>query len=604
MATIQSSLVFQDKMTSAINSVSNALESASISSKLAKENLDALERAQQEWKTTLDLAQNSNVKNQKNIDEVRKKYNEASKAVDKATLQYLKYEGQVIKNTTKLEQLRKKQEEFNQKLDDTERKSKGATEGLTIFGVAVGSIIGNLASRAFDTLKNSIGTAIQSASDLAEVQNVVDVAFKENASAINDWSRTALNQFGLNELSAKRYAGTMGAMLKSSGLAGDQVAVMSMKIAELTGDMASFYNLDPTEAFAKLRSGISGETEPLKQLGINMSVANLEAYALSQGLKTKYKDMSQAAQMTLRYQYLLQATADAQGDFARTSASFANQQKLANENWLRLTATIANMFIPAMTAGYQIANSLMNFFIDSIIPTLEIVVPILTGIATGIFAYNIPSLVILGKQWAIAGAKALWAGLKMAGAWLMALGPVGLVIAGVGALIGLMVVLVNKCKPVAEIFYKIANAIDGAFTAFKKWRNRGDEKMVAKIEADYQTRIQERADKVAGIGNTSNKSAGSGFGLNMSLDPDLMTSTSGGKALKTENQGEIKISEEDIKLLHDISTRDYMVNYQQMTPQVTLQGLTINELVDANQVVDMIVDGITQTADSKLQVVG
>ena len=176
------------------------------------------------------------------------------------------------------------------------------------------------------------------------------------------YCKTTLNKFGLNELSAKKFAGTMGAMLNSAGLAGDKVVQMSTGIAGLAGDMASFYNLNPEEAFMKLRAGISGETEPLKQLGINMSVANLEAFALSQGITKTFNKMSQAEQMTLRYNYLMKATADAQGDFSRTSDTFANQQKLLNENWLRLTSTIATYLLPALAKVFQVANALINFF--------------------------------------------------------------------------------------------------------------------------------------------------------------------------------------------------------------------------------------------------
>ncbi len=83
----------------------------------------------------------------------------------------------------------------------------------------------------------------------------------------------------------------MGAMLKSSQVADDMVQQMSTNITALAGDMASFYNLDSDTAFEKIRSGLSGETEPLKQLGINMSVANLEAYRMAQGIQIAYSDM-------------------------------------------------------------------------------------------------------------------------------------------------------------------------------------------------------------------------------------------------------------------------------------------------------------------------
>lgn len=201
--------------------------------------------------------------------------------------------------------------------------------------------------------------AVSFASDLNEVQNVVDVTFSSAAESVNEWASNTLDQFGINELSAKRYAGTMGAMLKSSGVSADAISDMSMSIAELSGDMASFYNLESDEAFSKLRSGISGETEPLKQLGINMSVANLEAYALSQGITKAYSDMSQGEQVMLRYNYLIQQTADAQGDFARTQDSYANQTKLLAENWNALAGTIASYVIPKLTEIVQEVNNMI-----------------------------------------------------------------------------------------------------------------------------------------------------------------------------------------------------------------------------------------------------
>ena len=169
--------------------------------------------------------------------------------------------------------------------------------------------------------------AIAAASDLQEVQNVVDATFGSNANKIDTWAKNAGTQFGLTETQAKKFSSTMGAMLKSSGVAGDKIVDVSTDLAGLAADMASFYNLDFDTAFQKIRSGISGETEPLKQLGINMSVANLEAYALTQGITKAFDKMSQSEQTALRYQYIMQATADAQGDFARTSDSFANSQR-------------------------------------------------------------------------------------------------------------------------------------------------------------------------------------------------------------------------------------------------------------------------------------
>ena len=196
--------------------------------------------------------------------------------------------------------------------------------------------------------------SVQLASDLEEVQNVVDVTFGNNASSVNTWARSAKNAFGMSELNAKKFSGTIGAMVKSMGLADENVKKMSMDLVALAGDMASFYNLDHETAFEKIRSGISGETEPLKQLGINMSVANLEAFALSEGITKAYEAMTEAERATLRYNYLMSATADAQGDFSRTSNNYANAVRTFSENINEIKTGLGDSLLdfvtPALTS--------------------------------------------------------------------------------------------------------------------------------------------------------------------------------------------------------------------------------------------------------------
>lgn len=225
---------------------------------------------------------------------------------------------------------------------------------------AVAGIASFTAKAAYEFGKMSISIA----SDLAEVQNVVDVTFGSMAKQINDFSSTALKQFGLSELSAKKYASTMGAMLKSSGLTGQKVTDMSVEMAKLTADMASFYNLDTDEAFNKIRAGISGETEPLKQLGINLNVANLEAYALTQGITKSYQEMTQAEQVLLRYNYLLKVSADSQGDFARNSGSWANQTKILKEQWKEFMGLIGKALIEILLPFVKMLNELLSILIN------------------------------------------------------------------------------------------------------------------------------------------------------------------------------------------------------------------------------------------------
>lgn len=226
------------------------------------------------------------------------------------------------------------------------------------------SFLGNTVANAVSKITSKVielGTeSINLASDLIEVQNVVDTTFAQNASQVDAWAKTTLNAYGITELQAKQWSGSMGAMLKSSNIAADDMLIMSTNLAGLAGDFASFYNLEHDNAWQKIRSGIAGESEPLKELGINMSVANLEAYALGQGIKKSFSNMTQAEQSLLRYNYLMKVSADAQGDFAKTSDTFANQQKLFTNNIKQLGASIATKALPALTSLYQKANDFIN----------------------------------------------------------------------------------------------------------------------------------------------------------------------------------------------------------------------------------------------------
>lgn len=191
--------------------------------------------------------------------------------------------------------------------------------------------------------------AIDLASDLEEVQNVVDVTFgSQGAKKIETWAKNAGTQFGLTETQAKKFSSTLGAMFKSSGLSGDEITDMSTDLAGLAADMASFYNLDFEEAFGKIRSGMAGMSMPLKELGIDMSVDALNAFAMEKGLSKTFSQMSSGEQTMLRYQYLMKVTADAQGDFSRTSDGFANATRKLETNITSLKANLGKFLLPVV----------------------------------------------------------------------------------------------------------------------------------------------------------------------------------------------------------------------------------------------------------------
>lgn len=301
-------------------------------------------------------------------------------------------------DTASIQEAREELARASAALDQLEDHTNKSTDAFSRLAKAIGLVM--IARKALDTIK----TGIDYASDLAEVQNVVDVTFGSATEAINSWSKECLAAYGMNEVSAKRYAGTLGAMLKSSGLAGDAIVDMSKDMVGLAGDMASFYNLDLETAFEKIRSGISGETEPLKQLGINMSVANLEAYALSQGITTAYNEMSQAEQVMLRYNYLMSTTADAQGDFARTQDSYANQTRLLSESWLEFTGIMAEQLLPVLTTIVSWLNNIVAFLTEN----ADIVSAVLVGLATTVGILAVAWVVHAAAQWlAVAANQAL-----------------------------------------------------------------------------------------------------------------------------------------------------------------------------------------------------
>lgn len=223
-------------------------------------------------------------------------------------------------------------------------------------GFSIGDMMSDFFQQGFQYMKQFVKESITAASDLQEVQNVVDVTFGEGAHQIEVWAKTARTQYGLTELQAKRYTSTMGAMLKSMGMTEDVALDMSTNLAGLAADMASFYNIDFDDAFGKIRSGIAGETEPLKQLGINLSVANLEAFALANGIDKSYESMTESEKAMLRYNYIMSVTADAQGDFARTSDSYANSLRTFETNIESLKATLGEQLLPVLNEGLEILN--------------------------------------------------------------------------------------------------------------------------------------------------------------------------------------------------------------------------------------------------------
>lgn len=238
--------------------------------------------------------------------------------------------------------------------------TSGINKGMTSIKSIVGKVGGVMAA-AFSVraLINFGKEAINLASDLQEVQNVVDTAFGDMSYKIERFSKKAIENFGISELTAKRTASTYMAMAKGMGVAEDVASDMAITMTGLTADIASFYNMSQERADVILKSVYTGETETLKQLGIVMTEVNLQNFAMSQGITKNISKMTQQEKTMLRYQFVLQQTALAQGDFAKTSNSWANQTRILAERWKEMQRVFGQAFVAIGTLILPAVNTLI-----------------------------------------------------------------------------------------------------------------------------------------------------------------------------------------------------------------------------------------------------
>lgn len=203
-------------------------------------------------------------------------------------------------------------------------------------------------------------SAVQLGSDLTEVQNVVDVTFPRMSKQVDDFAKNAAQSFGLSETMAKKFTGTFGAMAKAFGFSESAAYDMSTTLTGLAGDVASFYNLSQDEAYTKLKSVFTGETETLKDLGIVMTQNALDSYAMANGYGKVTAKMSEAEKVALRYKFVQDQLALATGDFTRTSDQWANQVRLLQLNFDSLKATIGQGLINVLTPVIQVINTIIG----------------------------------------------------------------------------------------------------------------------------------------------------------------------------------------------------------------------------------------------------
>lgn len=238
----------------------------------------------------------------------------------------------------------------------------------------------------------AMGAGIKLASDMNETVSKTGVVFKNGTQEVLNWSDKTLKSIGLAKGTALDMASVYGDMGTAMGLSGTEAQKMAMNLVNLTGDMASFKNMRPDEIHIALTGAYTGETEALKRLGIVMTVANLEQFALSTGIKKTYKEMTQAEKIQLRYNYIMKASKNSVGDFERTQASASNQMRIFSEGLKESGARMGTIILPVFTAAVNLLNRLLDKF-SLLSPQMQKVSIIMALLAAGVG----PLLIVFGS---------------------------------------------------------------------------------------------------------------------------------------------------------------------------------------------------------------
>lgn len=245
-------------------------------------------------------------------------------------------------------------------------------EGMNAGGDAVEGLIGKVGKLgsaiatafAVGQLSEFVMECTEIGSDLAEVSNVVDTVFTSLNDKVVQFSRNATAQYGMSETMAMEYVGTLGSMARAFDFTEQEAYDMATTLTGLTADVSSFYNLDHEEAYTKLKSVFTGETESLKDLGVVMTQTALDQYALAHGFGKTTSQMTEQEKTALRYQFVLDKLKFAQGDFAKTSGEWANQMRIFSLQWETLKGTLGRGFIAILSPVLLMLNKIIARIID------------------------------------------------------------------------------------------------------------------------------------------------------------------------------------------------------------------------------------------------
>jgi len=336
--------------------------------------------------------------------------------------------------------------------DNSEKKVSKFGDQLQSAG-AKASDMGNKLTLGVTLPLVGLGTvAVDAASDLEESMSKVGVVFGDTADEVIAFSETSAESLGIAKGEALEAAGTFGNLLTAMGLTTPEARDMSLAMVELAADMASFNNVSPEETLLALRSGLSGEAEPLKRFGVALRAAEVDARAMSMGLADANGELSEGAKIQARYAIIMEQTATAQGDFARTSDGLANSQRIAAAEFKDMLAVLGQELLPIAKEAVGVVTDLLGAFSDLPAPVKGIIVQLgMLAAAAG------PALKAIGGLTSGIG--------KLANRGVASTAKLGLLAAGIA-------VLAVKTKEFGDTLVEVEKAQKGATNAADNLDNK------------------------------------------------------------------------------------------------------------------------------------
>lgn len=331
-------------------------------------------------------------------DDVVEKEGATSKAAQELAKKMFQAQGDIKKTTEKLEYYAKAEQEVTDKTAAMAKKLEESGKKIEKVGDKIGGV-GDKLTLGVTMPIIAAGTAVYKySSDLTEAENKTESVFGNMSQYIKDWAQDSINKLGMAKSTAYDAVSLFGDMGTSMGLTRKQAADMSMSLVELSADLSSFKNVSLEQSQNALKGIFTGETESLKNLGIIMTETQLKAYAMSKGIATSYSEMSQAEKVQLRYQYVLESSSNAIGDYARTNGEAAGQMRKLPEALKELASSFRDNVEPAITPLVTSLNSVIVNFGELSNGTKSLI----TRTALAVAAIG-PLVSIIGKTTSTAG---------------------------------------------------------------------------------------------------------------------------------------------------------------------------------------------------------